>query len=257
MRRAGLPNPHCGPKRARLVTRVTRRAWPAFDATKSGVTGRRPTCLICLRAHCVCACLRRPGVPAPTPVALLVLQHPGELRHTKGTARLLHLAVAGSRLLVGPAWPEWVPDAETRTDGTIRTTPATSRRDLLLYPATPGDSALPAPPPLDPAWLADPGRLRLVVIDGTWRKARRMLCDSPWLQSLPRWSLQGVAPGRYRIRRARGAGQLSTFEAAVHALHQLAPAADGLAALWPVFDDFVEQQAQRRVQRPPADPSAL
>lgn len=201
------------------------------------MSGRDPAgaaarqCPRCLRAACVCACLAQPGLPWQGPVPLLILQHPREQREAKGTARLLHLAVAGSRLLIGERWAQ-APAAD-----------ATPRQDLLLYPDTPGDAALPAPPPLPEQALADPARLRLVVIDGTWRKSRRMLYDSPWLQGLPRLALAAPPPSRYRIRRARGAGQLSTFEAALLALGQLAPAHDPGPALWPVFEAFVARLA--------------
>jgi DTW domain-containing protein YfiP len=175
-------------------------------------------------------------VPAASPVALLILQHPRELREPKGTARLLHLAVAGSRLLVGEDWPAAPPDLAASPDRPDHGRPM---RDLLLYPATPDDAALPEPPPLDRAWLAQPAALRLVVIDGTWRKSRLMLYRSPWLQGLPRFSLDSPPPSRYAIRRARGIGQRSTFEAALLALQALSPDPTRLDALWPVFDGFV------------------
>ena len=208
----------------------------------------RATCPDCLRAACVCACLRRPGVPLIGAVQLLILQHPREQREAKGTARLLHQAVAGSRLLVGEAWPE-LPPPDPAPPGVARQgLPAADppagalarARDLLLYPATPGDAALPVPPAFDEAWLAAPEALRLVVIDGTWRKTRRMLYDSPALQRLPRLALVAPPPSRYRIRRARGEGQLSTFEAALHALARLGSTRAQLAPLWAVFDGFVE-----------------
>ncbi len=191
--------------------------------------------------------LARPGVPVTTAVSLLILQHPREQHEPKGTARLLHLAVAGSRLLVGDRWPT-PPDpsgAEQLPGIATPPGPATPlnapRHDLLLYPATPGDAALPAPPALDAAWLAQPAQLRLVVIDGTWRKSRRMLYDSPWLQGLPRLALADPPPSRYRVRRARGGQQRSTFEAVLLALAALAPAdAAPLAPLWDVFDAFVD-----------------
>ena len=196
---------------------------------------RRLACGRCLRAACVCDCLARPGVPVAGPVSLLILQHPREQREPKGTARLLHLALAGSQLLVGEDWPAAPPDPVAAPGR-----PAGQRpHDLLLYPATPGDPALPEPPPLDPAWLARPEALRLVVIDGTWRKSRLMLYRSPWLQGLPRFSLDAPPPSRYAVRRARGVGQRSTFEATVLALQALSHEPGPLDALWPVFDGFV------------------
>lgn len=204
---------------------------PVRDSVRDSVR----ECPRCLRAACVCACLARPGVPWCGPVDLLILQHPREQREVKGTARLLHQAVAGSRLLVGERW-----------EAPINAPAAAPRHDLLLYPATPGDAALPDPPPLPPHWLAAPQALRLVVIDGTWRKSRRMLYDSPWLQALPRLALVAPPPSRYRIRRARGEGQLSTFEAAVLALGQLAPAHDPGPVLWPVFEAFVAGELVRQ-----------
>ena len=156
--------------------------------------------------------------------------------------------MAGSRLLVGETWPELPPPDPAPPDVARQGLPAADPpagalarvRDLLLYPATPGDAALPAPPAVDEAWLATPGQLRLVVIDGTWRKSRRMLYDSPALQCLPRLALLAPPPSRYRIRRARGEGQLSTFEAALHALAQLGSPPAQLAPLWAVFEAFVE-----------------
>jgi DTW domain-containing protein len=223
----------------------------------------------------VCDCLRHPGVPVQSPVQLLILQHPAEQRAWKNSARLLHLAVAGSTLLVGQAWDAAPPGASgapglfglpgsANSDGPAQaagpamqaepsgpprpTCPAwpTDRPaplDLLLYPPTPGDAALPAPPALPPLAGLDPAGLRLVLIDATWRKSRRMLYQSPWLQGLPRLALTDPPPSRYHVRRARGAAQRSTFEAAVQALALLDPEPARWDALWPVFDGFVQRLA--------------
>ena len=174
-------------------------------------------------------------MPVAAAVSLLILQHPREQREPKGTARVLHLALTGSRLLVGDSWPTPPPPGSA-------TAPSPARRDLLLYPTTPMDAALPPPPPLEADWLAQPGQLRLVVIDDTWRKSRRMLYGSPWLQGLPRLALADPPPSRYRIRRARGSQQRSTFEAVLLALATLAPTdAASLTPLWAVFEAFVDR----------------
>ena len=180
----------------------------------------RPLCPHCLRpaSACLCSCVQ----PVHSRVQLLVLQHPMEAGHAKNTARLLHLCLPGNRLEVGEVfdadtlqallhapWPEQASNAQVRA--------------ILLYPPTPPDPQLPVvqPPELPAHWLTQPETLRLVVIDGTWRKSRKMLYQNPGLQQLPRLSLQDVPAGRYAIRKAHAPGQLSSFEAAALALAQL------------------------------------
>lgn len=167
---------------------------------------------------CLCNCVSR----VSSKVQLLILQHPLELGHAKNTARLLHLCVKGSRLETGEVFENrdlqsWLyaplPDQA----------PDTAVRPVLLYPATPADPQLPLvqPPPFNTDWLEQPDLLRLVVIDGTWRKSRKMLYLNPVLQQLPRLTLSGMPQGRYVIRKAHAPGQLSSFEAAALALAQL------------------------------------
>jgi len=80
------------------------------------------------------------------------------------------------------------------------------------------------------------------VLDGTWRKSRKMLYLSPPLQQLPRLSLQGLPPSRYSIRKAHRPGQLSTLEATCAALAQLEGHAEKFQPLLTAFDGFVAQQ---------------
>jgi DTW domain-containing protein YfiP len=85
--------------------------------------------------------------------------------------------------------------------------------------------------------------VRLVVLDATWRKSRKMLYLNVALQRLPRLALADVPASGYHIRKAHAPHQLSTFEAAACALAQL----QGTEAAWPrlleAFNAFVEQQA--------------
>lgn len=218
-------------------------AEPGADGVRAG-----RDCARCWRARCVCHALARPGVPVASAVQLLVLQHPREQREVKGTARLLQLAVSGAELRVGERWPQ---PPEPASEGGGSRAPAARRLDMLLYPATPDDGALPTPPPL-PQPLPPPPQLRLVVVDATWRKSRRMLYESPWLQQLPRLSLADPPVSRYHVRRARGAHQRSTFEAAVLALAQLHGPSWPVGQLWLVMDALVGMvQAQGRR---PAEP---
>jgi DTW domain-containing protein YfiP len=195
---------------------------------------RRATCAACLRAQSACIC--RWIVPLAGSVELLVLQHPLEVRNAKNSARLLHLCLAGSRLEVGEAFDACSLDA-LLFEG--------ERTPLLLYPDTPGDASLgiAAPPSLDEKMLRQPERLRLVVLDATWRKSRKMLYLNPALQRLPRLALREVPPSAYRIRKAHAPHQLSTLEAAAHALAQLENKSAHYQPLLAAFDGFVQQQA--------------
>lgn len=182
-------------------------------------------CAACLRAQSACIC--RWVRPLSSRAGLLILQHPLEVRNAKNSARLLHLCLPGSRLEVGEAFPDL--HALLHADGRV---------PVLLYPAT-GEPA----PALDVDLMAQPDRLRLVVLDATWRKSRKMLHLNPLLQSLPRLALRDVAPSAYRIRKAHAAHQLSTLEAAVQALAQLDDNSARYQPLLSAFDGFVQQQA--------------
>lgn len=188
------------------------------------VPSRRATCSACLRAQPACIC--RWVAPLSVDAALLILQHPLEVANAKNSARLLHLSVAGSVLAVGEAFDAAELDALLHAGG---------RSPVLLYPAAPGEPAATALPPA--------GELRLVVLDGTWRKSRKMLYLNPALQRLPRLALRGMPASGYRIRKAHAPDQLSTLEASAHALGQVGGDMAPVAPLFEAFAGFVEQQA--------------
>ena len=202
---------------------------------------RRPRCALCLRpaSACICAAARC----AHSAVQVLILMHPLEQHHAKGTARLAHLCLPHSRMLVGETFaPELLTQPWSDADQ------AAPRRALLLYPATPHEPShpLPQPPELPAAWLAEPARLRLVVLDGTWRHSRQLLRAHPALQALPRLALHGAPPSRYAIRKAHAPQQRSTLEAIEGALRQLDPANAGAAdALGEAMHALMTLQAPR------------
>ncbi len=190
---------------------------------------KRKQCARCSRpvAACICGWI----APVRSDVALLILQHPMEVASAKGSARLLHLSVEGSEMISGEAFEPVQLKAQLYAGG---------RRPVLLYPELPGEQSLglQAPPQLDAGALSDPASLRLVVLDGTWRKSRKMLYLNPLLQELPRLALRDMPPSRYRIRKAHGPDQLSTLEAACHALAQIDGNLERYGALLASFDRF-------------------
>ncbi len=181
---------------------------------------------------CVCHWIR----PTDNQLSVLILQHPLERHHAKNSAGLLALSLARCRREVGEVFDpallrEWI--------GPLRSA-------ALLYPST----------GLGPETDARPPQIRkLVIIDATWRKSLRMLAGNPFLQSLPRLTLQDTPPPRYRIRQARQAHQLSTLEACCLALAELEDRPERYQPLLAAFDGFVAEQARWMAGLPPSEPS--
>ena len=190
----------------------------------------RAQCATCLRPQQTCIC--RWVTMLSNRVEVLILQHPMEVANAKGSARLLHLSLTNSRLEAGETFD-------------IEKLLAPDRRSVLLYPDTVADKSLglATPQPFDAGWLKEPQLLRLVVLDGTWRKSRKMLYLNPALQSLPRLPLRDTPPSHYLIRKAHLPDQLSTLEATVYALAQLENDDRKFNPLIEAFDGFVAQQA--------------
>jgi len=193
------------------------------DMTSSS---RRARCVRCgLPARtCLCALVTR----VDNQIDVLVLQHPREAREAKGSVRLLGLALARCRVVVGEVFEH--AELLALLGGDVS-------GNALLYPHD----------RLDTAARSNSVQVRrLVVLDGTWRKSLRMLHANPLLQSLPRYSLAPTAPAHYAmLRKAASASQLSTLEATCAALAQLEAAPARYRPLLDAFEGFVVQAAAR------------
>ncbi|TDN90311.1 DTW domain-containing protein YfiP [Herminiimonas fonticola] len=203
---------------------------------------KRALCTKCLRPQRTCIC--RWITPTGHEVEVLFLQHPLEIDNAKGSARLLHLSLARSQIITGEVF------AEDELRGLLYA-PFPHRQDndqrqktilpLLLYPSTSEDGNIATPPVLTIPADNTAIQYRLVVIDGTWRKSRKMLYLNPLLQQLPRLPLSDPPASHYRIRKAHKPDQLSTYEATCHALMQLENETEKYLPLLAAFDGFVEQ----------------
>ena len=171
----------------------------------SDLPTRRLRCERCLRPAQSCLCLLIPSVPNCT--HLLVVQHPSEQKHALNTGRLLALGLSNADLLITESlaghaqWCDRLQDSSWRTE--------------LLFPG-PQVSIIQRD-------CADTRPRRPVLLDGTWRKARKLLHLNPLLQALPRVGLPAGLSSRYRLRKAPEAGALSTIEAGAEALRMLEP----------------------------------
>ena len=164
---------------------------------------------------------------------MVFLQHTRESRVSIGTARMAHLGLANSELHEGiefgtgsPA-ARWFPRPGT----------------FLLFP---GEGAL------DPGELAEPPET-LVVIDGTWPQARKLLSLNPALRALPRIGFRPRRPGNYRIRREPAEHCVATVEAVVEVLALLERDEARFEPLIRAFTSMVDFQiaAKERRTTPP------
>lgn len=200
---------------------------------------KRLLCSRCGRAEKTCICHWIVRLTAL--VEVVILQHPLELTQVKGSAGLLHLCLTNSKTHVGELF-----DENTLNDILY----ASGKIPVLLYPEFNQSDrhSVIAPPILSREVFATPENCRLIVIDGTWRKSRKMLYVNRQLQTLPRLSLSEMPVSHYLIRKAHREDQLSTMEASCFALMRLENNTEKYTPLLEAFDGFISQQMALRKQ---------
>ncbi len=203
---------------------------------------KRELCAACFRPTKTCLCKHVQLVQ--NRVSLIILQHPQEVHEVKNSARLLSLCLKNSQIETGEIFsPHFF--REYQNQGFY---------DLLLYPDTPEEKSLgiTPPPAIDSPRLSSGDnltstslnglRIRLWVLDATWRKSRKMLYLNPALQAMPRLSLKQCPPSIYKIRKAHSENQLSTLEASCYALQQLELNTVDYSPVLNAFAAFVAEQ---------------
>jgi DTW domain-containing protein YfiP len=179
---------------------------------------------------CYCAHLR----VLPTRTQVLVLQHPRERDNPIGTARMAALCLPNAEIVVGVRFAD---DARVRAALQDPERPA-----VLLYPSDPapaedGGEGGPARVPSPPA-----GPITLVVLDGTWAHAKKLIQHNPFLRALPRFALSPPRPSEYRIRKEPKHDYVSTIEALAYTLGALEGDAPRFEALFQPFRAMVDTQ---------------
>jgi DTW domain-containing protein YfiP len=156
---------------------------------------------------------------------VVFLQHPREQGVPIGTARIAHLCLPNSELHVGVDFRDSFALRHALSDP--------ERPPALLYPSE-GAVDVFAHPPLSP--------ITLVVVDGTWWQAKKLVRANPDLARLPRYAFRAPAPSEYRIRREPDAAYVSTIEALVHVLGVLEGAPERFRPLLAPFRAMVDTQ---------------
>lgn len=168
-------------------------------------------CERCLLASSFCICQQI--VPVTSRVDWIVLMHPDEVLKPTNTGRLV------ADIFPSNTWVfEW---ARTQApEGILPLLADSSRFLVVVFPAQ--DGMLPEEVPAQAE--LEHLRLTLILLDGTWKQARKMFNRTPWLASLPAVGLP-LHSAQYGLRKAAHAGNLSTAEAAIGLLECFEPAA--------------------------------
>ncbi len=151
-----------------------------------------------------------------------------------GTARILTLSLANCHHFVGEDFSRHVELNALLTQADVQ--------HFILYP---GEGAIEA------TQLQSKGKKivkhRIILLDGTWKKAYKMWQLSLNLHPLPLIQLPSHFTGNYRIRKAPSDNALSTVEAGYHILSILEPDND-FSPLLQAFEQMIEFQIK---QMPP------
>jgi DTW domain-containing protein len=169
-------------------------------------------------------------VSLPTRTRVILLQHPRERHVPIGTARLAHLCLPGSELHVGVDFED-----DRQVQAALAGDPG--RPAHLLFP---GPNAIDLAEAEAEARLAGP--ITLVVVDGTWWQARKLLKRNAALAALPQIRFTPPAPSRYRIRREPADHCVATVEALALVLGALEGEPQRFAGLLRPFEAMIDTQ---------------
>jgi DTW domain-containing protein YfiP len=185
----------------------------------------REVCPRCSRPVRVCYCEHLTSIDTKTHVVLL--QHPREEDMAIGTARMASLCLPNSELHVG---------VDFQTSPALRRALSDPERPAaLLYPSDGAVDVLTDPPR---------GPITLVVVDGTWWQARKLVRVNPEIAKLPRYAFRAPTPSEYRIRKEPDEAYVSTIEALVHVLGVLEGDPEKLRALLVPFRAMIDKQIE-------------
>jgi tRNA-uridine aminocarboxypropyltransferase len=205
---------------------------------------KRARCQQCLRPPVACLCHTIKTID--NQVKLVILQHPSEVKHAKGTAKIVELTLNNSEVIIGEDFSN-----DQVFNAMIK---ERSGKIMLLYPH---DNAI-SPSQLKNRLNGASGaqgqdeslslsgltltNLTIVVLDGSWKKAYKMFCLNPALQALPCIGIDVNNQSNYRIRKSSRSDSLSTIEACYQLLSELEGEQTNFGPLLDSFDFMVDYQ---------------
>ncbi|HYQ04731.1 MAG TPA: tRNA-uridine aminocarboxypropyltransferase [Polyangiaceae bacterium] len=198
------------------------------------------TCATCKRPSVACVCDRI--VSYPTERRVLILQHPQEQDAVLGSAQILTASLPKAKIVVGLSWPNFA-----KALGEEGVDP---RRWAVLFP----DREAQGEGVTGRAGISSPSALEgIVVLDGTWSKAKTLWWRNPWLNKLNRLTLTPKQPSIYGHLRAEPRREfVSTLESVTAALTLCGESPDIEAGLARVFRTLVQRVRDAKIIPPRA-----
>jgi DTW domain-containing protein YfiP len=184
-------------------------------------------CPRCYQRREICICPILPTVT--TRVEFLILRHIWEAERPSNTGRLVALTMPNSRII--PCGGGIRIGLSPIDDEFLR-----MPRTWLLWPDGTGTQP-------DMSGLTPPSRV--VVIDATWRLARRLYSSMPVLRALPRLVLPTPMGYRDRLREQHRSDGMSTLEAVAAAVAKI-EGAEAARPLEKLYDEVVRRTISLR-----------
>lgn len=160
------------------------------------------------------------------------MQHPQEQDALLGSAQIVAASLPNAKIVVGLSWPNL---AAALGEGEVD-----ARRWAVVFPSR--DAPENQVTGRD-GRVVPPGSLEgIVVLDGTWSKAKTLWWRNPWLNKLNRLTLKPAKPSIYgRLRAEPRREFVSTLESVAAALSLCGEAPEIEAGLERVFRTLVQR----------------
>lgn len=161
----------------------------------------RERCPVCGASRTLCLCDVVPRIELKTRIALII--HHRELSRNSNTGLLALRALVNSAVRIRGEGREAL-DLQELLDSEYRT--------FLFFPCADAVE-------LDRALVSQDDRpIQLIVPDGTWRQARKILFRHPELKELPRVKIGTQRPPIFQLRAQSRPERMATLQAIAHGL---------------------------------------
>jgi len=190
----------------------------------------RSYCSLCHRPQVSCIC--HLFSLANNDIHVVILQHPSEVKQSKGTVTLLSQSLKSCQVIIGE---DFNIDAEFQ-----ELMLQFNNEVALLYPS---EKAQVINEDKNAGEDSIFKNIRcIILLDGTWKKAFRLYMVNEILHTIPHFLLPDGIISKYQIRATKKEGALSTLEACCHALSLIEKSPEKYSTLLASFDEFNEMQ---------------